>query len=97
MQKHILIALPLQEFETLIRDCIKSELQVEKRAEPKDVAEYLTVQETAALLRISQPTLRKYSKNLLLKRYRIGSALRYCKQEVEQSLKAINTVKHSRL
>jgi predicted DNA-binding transcriptional regulator AlpA len=97
MQKHILIALPLQEFETLIRDCIKSELQVEKKMELKPVVEYLTTRETAALLRISQPTLRKYRKNLLLKTYRIGSALRYCKHEVEQSLQTIRTVKHNRL
>ena len=96
MQKHILIALPIQEFETLIRECIRSELQAGKNEEPKAPEEYLTSRETQALLRISAPTLRKYSKSLQLKRYKIGSALRYCKQEVLQSLQSIHTTKHNR-
>jgi hypothetical protein len=96
MQKHILIALPIQEFETLIRDCIRSELQAGKKAEPKAPEEYLTSRETQALLRISAPTLRKLRKSLPLKTYRIGSVIRYCKQEVLQSLSSIHTIKHRR-
>lgn len=97
MQKHILIAVPIQEFEALIRDCVRSELQAGKREEPKAPEEYLTARETQALLRISAPTLRKYSKSLLLKTYKIGRNLRYCKHEVLQSLQTIRAVKHSRL
>ena len=97
MQKHILIALPIQEFEALIRDCVRSELQAGKKEEPKAPEEYLTSREMEALLRISPPTLRRLRKNLPLKTYRIGSVIWYCKQEVLQSLETIRAAKHRRL
>jgi predicted DNA-binding transcriptional regulator AlpA len=96
MQKQILITLSLQEFEGLVRDCVRSELKIYHKEPPKDVTQYISARDAAAILKISQPTLRKYSRNSLFKVYRIGRTLRFLKSEIEQSLPSMRTVKHSR-
>ena len=51
---------------------------------------YLTRGEVARFLKISLPTLYRYTKDGLLKSYRIGSKIRYKLEEVEEALKERN-------
>lgn len=96
MQKHILLAIPLAEFESLIRSCVRAELEAHPKEETNTTVEYLSAKQAAAMLRISLPTLRKYTHDSLFKAYRIGRAVRYRRNEVEQSLPSMRTVKYSR-
>ena len=57
---------------------------------PNDAEEFLTREETAKLLKCSLPTLWDWSNKGLLKSYRIGNKVRYKRNEVMSSPKAIN-------
>lgn len=96
MQKQILITLSIEEFEALIRNSVRTELNARPKEPPKDATQYISAKEAAAILKISQPTLRKYSRDSLFKVYKIGRTLRFLKSEIEQSLPSVRTVKHSR-
>lgn len=51
---------------------------------------YLTRGEVARFLKISLPTLHRYTKDSILKSYRIGGKVRYKLEEVENALKERN-------
>lgn len=55
--------------------------------------EYLNVTETASLLGITPFTVRKYTKEGLLVRYRIGTQVRYKRSEIIDAIKMINSPK----
>ena len=96
MQKQILITFSVEEFEVLIRNCVRAELNARPKEPPKDAIQYISAREAAAILKISHTTLMKYSRNSLFKVYRMGRTLRFLKSEVEQSLHLVRAVKHSR-
>jgi excisionase family DNA binding protein len=96
MQKQILITFSVEEFETLIRNCVKAELNARPKEEPKGAIQYMSAKEAAAMLRISRPTLTKYTRSSIFKAYRIGTAVRYRRDEVEQAVPVVRTVKYSR-
>jgi excisionase family DNA binding protein len=96
MQKQILITFSVEEFETLIRNSVRAELNARPKEPPKDATQYISAREAAAILKISHTTLMKYSRNSLFKVYRMGRTLRFLKSEVEQSLPSMRSVKHSR-
>ena len=56
--------------------------------------EFLTRQETANLLKISLPTLLEYTKTGVLKGYRISGRVLYKREEVEEALTEIKTIKY---
>ncbi|MFJ1474636.1 helix-turn-helix domain-containing protein [Capnocytophaga cynodegmi] len=56
--------------------------------------EYLTRKQVAEKLKISLPTLNKYTKAGILKGYRIGGRVLYKRSEVEQSLREISSNKY---
>ncbi len=58
--------------------------------------DYLTRQETASLLRISLPTLSDFTKRGLITGQRIGSRVLYSRDQVESSLKEIESIKYRR-
>jgi hypothetical protein len=100
--KQILITIPVQEFIELVRECVRSELEAHKEPPPKPPTQYLTAKETARLLGVSAPTLRKLSKSSakspvpFLTAHRIGVNVRYRLDEIHKAMLSINTVKHSR-
>ncbi len=96
MKQHILIAMPVSEFEDLIRKCLTSSLPPPDTTAKKTVNTYLTSKETASILKISLPTLRKLTRNSVLKGYRLGKAIRYRSDEVETALRSMKYIKHSR-
>lgn len=63
------------------------------RKEPKSKTpkeKYLTRGEVAKFLKISLPTLHRYTRDSILKSYRIGGKIRYKLVEVEEALKERN-------
>jgi excisionase family DNA binding protein len=85
MNEILLSSISLKEFETLIRSCVKAELQNAPNPAPEDPV-FLTRKQTADILGISLPTLHDYTKRGLIPSYGIGTRIRYKKAEVEQSL-----------
>jgi len=90
----ILSSFTLDELKTVITDAIKEELikvnEVTKTKEP----EFLTRNETSTILGISLPTLNEWTKSGIITGYRIGTRIRYKKEEVHNSLKEIEIIKY---
>ena len=96
--KNLLIeSLTVNEFKELISEAIRQELinYIKAPENPKST-EFITRQETARFLKISLPTLNSWTKTGLIPAYRIGNRVRYKLQEVEQSLKTVQTLKYRR-
>lgn len=80
-----------EEFKLLIADCVSQSFKDELKAlsAPSELSNILTRQETAKLLTISLPTLHDYTKRGLIKAHRLGSKVRYKREDVEIALKQI--------
>jgi len=92
MQNLIVISEP--DLRTLLSEMLKSELASFRPVEqPKDNL-LLTRKETAEILGISLPTLRTYSTEGRIQSYRIGSRIRYKREEVLNSVSAIQSKKY---
>lgn len=84
---------PPEEFEAFIEKCVSRSVKDELKAlsvhpEPNNI---LTRQETAKLLTISLPTLHDYTKRGLIKAHRLGTKVRYKREDVDIALKLIKT------
>lgn len=95
MNDVVLSPISLKEFETLIRNCVKDELQNLPSSAPQET-EYITRREAAAILGVSLPTLNDWSKRGILTSYTIGTRVRYKKAEVENSLTQVQSLKYKR-
>lgn len=84
-----------EDLKKIISDAIQERLKNLSPA-PKEPSAYLTREETADLLRISLPTLIDYTKRGYIKGHRIGSRVLYHRDEIEDSVKEIQTVKYRR-
>lgn len=81
---------PQQLKESILLD-VRAELQViAQNFQPKKQPEYLTRKEVAKILKVSLVTLSDWNKKGVLKPYRLGNLIRYKRDEIEQSLIAIN-------
>jgi excisionase family DNA binding protein len=80
----------LTDIKEIVTQVLQSKLQIDP---PK---EYLTKKETAALLRISQPTLQRLTISGKIKANRIGRRVLYCSDSVQEAMKRIETLKYSR-
>lgn len=58
--------------------------------------EYLSRLEVAKLLKISLVTLNDWTKQGIIKAYRIGNRVLYCPIEVENSVKEVKSIKYRR-
>lgn len=65
-------------------------IELQKAVQPQPETQLLTRHEVAKWLSISLPTLHAWTKNGILKSYRIGNKIRYKKSEVLTSLQSIN-------
>jgi len=86
MQEQIFLSLSQRDFETLIRNCVKSELQSQAPAPPPQTEEYLTVNEVCKILSISKVTCAKWRKEGRIPFYRIATRVRFKKSEVLDSI-----------
>lgn len=94
-EKVILTSISVTELLDLIATSVKKELAV---APPADLSQHelLDRKEVAALLRITLPTLREYTRRKILKGYRLGSCVRYKRSEVIEALRPIDFVRGRR-
>lgn len=58
---------------------------------PPPQTEFITRKQTAQILRVSLPTINDWTKTGKIKGYRIGSRVRYKRNEIENSLLQIKT------
>lgn len=88
-----LLLLTETDLRTLLSETFRKELEVLNQ-EPKHQENILLTRvETAKKLGISLPTLISYTNQGRLQSYRIGSRIRYKKEEVENSLSKIQSQK----
>jgi excisionase family DNA binding protein len=95
-QKHVIFSMPLPEFETLLRECIRAEMQAQNKVPAISPMELITSNEAAKILRISLTTLRKYVIDGHIPALRIKNTKRFRRDQVEAALVSIKTIKHSR-
>ncbi|UPT67166.1 MAG: helix-turn-helix domain-containing protein [Sphingobacteriales bacterium JAD_PAG50586_3] len=87
----ILSVINTDEIRAIVQECIRDELEIffnNSKDPPK--SEFITRNETASILGISLPTLSAWTKVGTVPAYRIGSRVRYKRNEVEDSLKKSN-------
>jgi excisionase family DNA binding protein len=93
-QKNILLVSDPNElvgqFKTEVQNMIQSELQVQKKSEKQNSAEYLTRSEVATHLRISLSTLNRLTNRGILKYYKIGRRSLFLSSDVEATLVLMN-------
>jgi hypothetical protein len=94
---------PFAEINTRLQniESMLSDWKFEKSKEPEPQSgetlnPYLTRGEVAKLLRISLKTLDEYSKRGILKRYTVGSSIRYKSGEVQKSFELVKSLKYQR-
>ena len=87
MESFIMSSIPLNELITVISETVKIEFERQNNlSTPPPDNEYISRKETSQILGVSLPTLWDYTKRGLLPSYRIGSRIRYKKEEVFKSL-----------
>jgi excisionase family DNA binding protein len=88
-----LLLLTETDLRTLLSETFRKELEVLNQETKPQENILLTRVETAKKLGISLPTLISYTNQGRLQSYRIGSRIRYKKEEVENSLSKIQSQK----
>ncbi len=95
MENSILIRnITVEELQELIRATIRQELQSgsPKKGEPR----YITRNEAADLLKITLPTLNRYTQLGILKGFRIGTRVLYKMEDIEEGIKSIASSRYQR-
>jgi hypothetical protein len=86
----------LQNIEAMLSDW-KFKESKEPEAHPGETLNpYLTRGEVAKLLRISLKTLDEYSRRGILKRYTVGSSIRYKTHEILKAFEVVKDLKYKR-
>jgi excisionase family DNA binding protein len=95
MEPFILHSTPLKDFQDMIGEIVEEKLRQLRDEKPDKVnEEYLTRREVCERIRVSYATLHSYTKEGLLKSYKIGGRVLYRQDEVEQSLQTIQAKKY---
>lgn len=81
-----------------LKAALQKELEPIRKAlqdmqKPKEPSTYLTVTETADILKVTPFTVRSYTKKGILTRYKIGSRVRYKRSEVLEAIQEIKKPK----
>ena len=93
-----LIVISKEDLEELVQTSVNKALaeffvQKEEKARTK---EFLTVKEAASLLGVSDLTVRNYINRGYIKAERLGYAIRIRKQEIDNALKDVKSLKYKR-
>ncbi len=86
------------EFKSLLADCLSETIknEIAKLLETqKPEKNIYTRLETAEILSISLPTLNEYTKQGIIKAYRLGYKVRYKLVDIEKALTSVDTKKRS--
>lgn len=92
----VLSPIPLPELLGEITKAVRSELDARTPTTAPPAEELLTTDQTAALLGITRPTLREYRRKGYVTGYRIGTRVRYKRNEVLNALQQMRTAKQAR-
>lgn len=92
----VLSPIPLPDLLGEITKAVRSELDARSTATPPPAEELLTREQAAQLLGITLPTLRDYTRRGYVTGYRIGTRVRYKRNEVLDNLQRIRTAKRDR-
>ena len=92
----VLSPLPLPDLLGEIAKAVRSELDARTQATAPPAEELLTTDQTVTLLGITRPTLREYRRKGYLTGYRIGTRVRYKRNEVLDGLKRMRYAKTAR-
>ena len=88
--KDLIISYSEEEFKTVLRDCIKTELSLSAPPQPQTPPDDLiTENEARDFLHVSKVTLKKWRDDNKLPFYRIGTRIRYKKSELISSLNTV--------
>jgi excisionase family DNA binding protein len=90
-----LFTLTISEFQAIVRELIVEALQGVKPLKA-EAAKYLTRLEACKALKISLPTLSRYSELGLIPAKRIGNRILYSEEDLKEALKEIPTNKFSK-
>jgi excisionase family DNA binding protein len=88
--------IPFEEFKTVLSQAVKTEVEKINLFKPEPEPEFITRKEAARILGISLVTLNEWTKQGLTPAYRIGTRVRYKKEELIESLKQVQSVKYKR-
>jgi excisionase family DNA binding protein len=95
MENSILIRnITAEELQELIRTTVREEFQI--LSPKKGELRYITRNEAAELLKITLPTLSRYTQLGILKGFRIGTRVLYKLEDIEQDVKSIATSRYLR-
>jgi excisionase family DNA binding protein len=86
----------MEQLQTAISEAVKLEFQKFGNVPTPEKVEYITRKETAQILGVSLVTLCEWTKTGTLQGYRIGSRVRYKKDEVLSSLQKVQQIKFRR-
>ena len=92
----ILFSTEKKELRTLIANAIKEELNMFFNKDTKPDNRLRTRKEVAELLGISLTTLHTWTKEGIIKAFRIGNSVRYKMEDIEQALQNIKSIKYMR-
>lgn len=91
MAKIVLNNFDLSDIKKIMEEVIEEKLIKINPTEKKESSSLLSRKETAQFLCISLPTLHDWTKNGIVKGYRIGNRVLYKREEIKESLKQINS------
>ncbi len=87
-EKLLLSTVSIEQFYTEITKIVQLALaQQQSTEQPVLSNQYLTRKEVCAMLRISLPTLHQWTKDSLIKSYRLGNKVYYKSLDIEKSMK----------
>jgi len=84
------------ELKGIFAEVLKEELSTFFNKESKTDDRLLTRKQAAEILGIALPSLHKFTKNGIIKAFRIGNSVRYKMADVELALQSIQGIKYSR-
>jgi excisionase family DNA binding protein len=96
MSKLILDGITVEELLQKIDSLIEAKLSMKKEMTRKEESDFMTRKEVAGLLRITLPTLHDWTKEGLIKSYKIGNRVLYKELEVYEATQELQWNKHKK-
>lgn len=92
MERVILTSLSIEELTSIIQTTVSKEISKKTEPTTDDDNTFMTRSEVCDFLKISKPTLHKWTKEGKIEGHRIGKFVRYKKEDVISSLTQIRTI-----
>ena len=89
-QSQVLVAMSLDDFQSLVKECVKEALSFcLPTPETKQTEPFIKIKEVCKLLGVSEVTVHNWKDNGLIPFYRISGKIYFLESEVRASLKAV--------